>query len=130
MINIFRKKTLEEQLNKTKKIKVCGMKFIIKKITPFDYLDGSESVLQFYKTYTVGDKAAADFNAKKLQKLYSSVFMAGIVEPKLKRKKEDPEGIYVGNLFTEWELAQKLYEQIFIFTYGKKKMFATFLGSA
>jgi len=130
MINFFSGKTLEKELNKTKKIKILGMKFKIKKITPFDYLDGSESVLQFYRTYKVGKDDGSEFNSKKLQKLYSNVFLAGIVEPKIKRKKEDLEGIFVDNLFTEWELAQKLYEEIFIFTYGKKKLFAAFRISA
>lgn len=130
MINIFRRKTLEEELNKTKTIKVLGMKFKIKKITPFDYLNGSESVLQFYQVYKTAKDVAPEMDHKKMQKLYTNIFLAGIVEPKIKRKNDESPGVFVDYLFTEWELAQKLYEEIFIYTYGKKKLFSAFRGSA
>lgn len=117
-------KKLEDVLGRTKDIKILGIHFKIKKIDPTAYLDGSKVMLQIYDTYKLGNAKPEIDQTKAYEKMkehYRDVFMASIVFPKLKRK-PDGEGIPVDNLFTEWELAHQLYNEIMQYTYGKKKL--------
>jgi len=117
------KKDLESTLNKTKVYKVCGIKFKLRKIDTTDYADGSKILLNMYQTYD--DKKpstlSSDKAIKKLKTHYKDIFLASVVEPKLKRKDEG-EGILVDNLFTDWTLAHGLYGSIIEFNTGKKKL--------
>lgn len=116
-------KNLEDVLDAKKQIRVHGVKFIIKKIDPSNFLDGSKVMLQIYDTYQV-DKTSPMVNDSatldKIKTHYKDVFMASIVSPKLVRK--DSGGLLVDNLFTEWDLAHELYSEIMLHTYGKKKI--------
>lgn len=124
MLNWFKSKSLEDHLNQTKKVKVHGIKFTIRKMTVEHYLDGSKVMRSIYDTYTIGNK---DINlddpslVKRVKDHWKDVFSASVVVPKIKRKQEDEGDILVDNLFTDWDLASELYSQIMLFTYGKKK---------
>lgn len=116
-------KSLESVLNKTKSVRVHGVKFDIKKIDPSNYLDGSKVMLQLYDVYKVGNTASPEVTQKTMEKVkehYTDIFMSSVVSPKLKRK-PDGDGLLIDNLFTEWNLAHELYAKIMEYTYGKKK---------
>ena len=119
-------KRLEDVLYRTKTVRVHGVKFEIKKIDPLAYADGSKAMLQEYEIYKVKKDVdqSGEVTAKVLEKTkshYRDVFMASVVNPKLKRK-DDGEGIPVDHLFTEMNLANELYGEIIEYSYGKKNL--------
>jgi hypothetical protein len=117
-------RSLEDVLNQTKRVRVFGVKFKIKKIDPTAYLDGSKAILQVYDTYKSPKGELTVNNDRALERVkehYRDVFMASVVEPALCRKEEQGK-TPVDHLFTEWELANRLYAQIMLYTYGKKKL--------
>lgn len=116
----FRKKQ-SNYLYKTKKIKINGILFEIKKIDVFDHLKGFNSLKQIYDVYSI-NKDVDEVNMKKVKEHYIDVFMSSVIKPKLTLKEDDSSGIYVGELFIDWEVCTKLYENIMDYTYGKKKM--------
>jgi hypothetical protein len=121
-------KKIDDVLKATKTISVLGVKFVIKKIDPTSYLDGSKVMLEQYAIYKKADAPDIRMSEKTLEKIknhYQDVFMAGVISPKLSRKDVGAiEGdiLPVGNLMTDWEFANDLYVKIIEFTYGKKKM--------
>ena len=126
----FKRKTLDDVLNATVRIKAGGVVFRIKKIDALSFMDGSNAIMQIYQTYedrkdskkVKTDEEKARDNDR-LRKHFSDVFLAGVVEPKLCRKKDDKsDGIPVDNLFTDWGLVNDLYQKIMEYSYGKKKM--------
>lgn len=120
MLNIFKSKSLADRLNKTKLVRIYGIKFRIRKLNALDYMDGSRAMIQSYDEYQIGKSKNPDTDIKKIKRHFTDVIMAGVVSPKLSRKKDD-EGLYVENLFTDFDLANELYTSIMLFTYGKKK---------
>lgn len=122
MFNFFKGKSLEARLSETKLIRIFGVKFRIRKLNALDYLDGSKALIQVYDEYSMGKKDTQIEKSSQIKKHMTDVFMAGVVEPKLSRKKEDNDGLFVDNLFTDMELSNRLYEHIMSFTYGKKKI--------
>lgn len=112
---------LEDVLNETKRVKIGGIRFIIKKVDVLDHLGGANVLQQVYDTYKVGKATAAGPSDKKVREYFSQVFMAGVVYPKLSMKEDGP-GLYVGKLFVDQDIVFGLYEQIMYLTYGKKKM--------
>lgn len=117
-------RNLEDVLTKPKSVRVHGVKFIIKKIDPTNFLDGSKVMTQLYDIYKVGNSPSPEVTQKTLEKVkdhYRDVFMASIISPKLRRNEKE-DGLLVDNLFTEWDLAHELYAQIMSHTYGKKKL--------
>lgn len=122
-------KSLESVVLKTKKIRVHGVKFEIRKIDPSDFLDGSKVMIQTYDTYKKEKSQSPEVSASILNKVkehYRDVFMSSVVSPKLRRNDKDT-GLLVDNLFTEWDLAHELYAKIMEFTYGKKKILQSIL---
>lgn len=117
----FKKKTLEDRLNETKKIKVCGIFFEIRKISAIDFLNGSHVLQRLFDTYQIkqADEAITNNTINQMKKHYSDVFLSAVVSPKIARNK-DEDGIFVENLFTDWDLASELFQEIMVYTYGKK----------
>lgn len=120
-------KQLSTVLGRTYKVKIHGVKFELRKIHPLDFLDGSKAVTQVYATYEEARKEknveAILQSSKKIKEHYADVFLASVVSPKLVRKEEDQDkGIFVDNLFTDWDLANALYNKISEVSYGKKKL--------
>lgn len=123
MLNFF-SKDLDQVVGKTRKVVVCGIHFRIKKLDVFDFATGSKVMLPSVQTYEEAkqtEKEVKELDLKKIKEHYKDVFMAAVVEPKLKRNLEDAEGAWVENLFTEPDLVEGLYNQILLYTYGKKK---------
>jgi len=75
MFNIFKRKNLKDVLNATKKIKLCGVLFEIKKINGLAYLDGSKSLKKSYDTYSKVKNDISESSIKKVQEHYTDVFM-------------------------------------------------------
>lgn len=117
-------RSLEDALLKTYKVKVHGVIFRVRKINPLDHLTGAQVIQKHFDTYKTKAEKENPITpgyVAKLKEHYKDVFLAAVVEPKLKRK-EEGEGILVDNLFTDWDLAQELYLQIMQVTHGKKKL--------
>jgi hypothetical protein len=119
--NLFRSKTLDEVLHETKTVRVCGIKFKIKKIDPFDYLEGYKVMLQSYAE-NEGKKPVSNgkIDEKKVRDHVKHTLICGVAEPKLALKAED--GYLVDQLFVNMKIVNKLYTEIVEFTYGKKKI--------
>ena len=133
MFGWFKPKHLDFVINETSLIKVQGVYFTIRKISPIDYMNGSKVLLKefdTYKTVKSGEEHALDeTKLKKLKEHYTDIFMSSVVSPTLTRKENDPVGTYVGSMFKNWELCQELYEKIMYYTYGKKKVKSIILQS-
>jgi hypothetical protein len=128
MLSWFRSRDLKEVLSATKSIKVCGIKFKIKKIDPLATMDGSAIMQKSFDVYQVGEKenkTPIQPNGEKIRKYFRDLFMNCVVEPKLYRKQAEAienDGIWIDGLLTEWDLVNALHEEILIYTYGKKKV--------
>lgn len=121
LFNLFNK-DLTKHLNQTKKIRVSGIKFIIKKINTINYLEGAKVLKQTYDTYkSKGVDTSAAASDKKIIEHFSHVLVSGIVHPRIVYN-NDNSGIPVESLFVDWDLVVMLYNEIMEFTYGKKKM--------
>ena len=119
----FRKLLMAE-----KKIKIDGIPFVIRKIEVLDYLEGARVLTETFGTYKTGNEKslASDIdvnNIKKIKKYLTDVICAGVVKPKFTREdtSDDPNIIPIKELFTDWQLAQKISQEIFEYTNGKKK---------
>ena len=113
---------LDKVLNETKKVKIGGIRFTIRKINVIDHMAGSAVLRQTFDIYkTKPNEPLDDASDKKIRKHYSEVFVAGVVEPKLTFK-EEPDCILVDKMFFDWDIVVALYTEIMAFTYGKKKV--------
>lgn len=123
MLNWFKGKSLEEQLNATKKIRVQGVNFRIRKINSLDHLTGARVMLEMYELYKAGDKKVSLQSGEKIKTHYRDIIMSGVMYPKLCRKKDDKEGgVWVEGILNNWGFTSQLYDAIVLFTYGKKKI--------
>lgn len=121
--NIFYGKSLSEKLNETKKIKVQGVYFEIKKLDVQDYLTGSKVMLSMFETYSVVPEKPTfnEAHAKKMKEHLADVFLSCVLSPSITRK-EEKGSIFVDHLFNDWSLVNELYEEIIKYTFGKKKL--------
>lgn len=120
---LFNKK-LEDAISRTKKIKVCGVRFVIKQVDMFNYLDGSRVMIQAYDTHkTKGEKSAelSPVSNDKVKRHFKEIICAGVVSPKIVASEKE-EGMLVDRLFSNWDLVNELYNEIMSLTYGKKKL--------
>ena len=123
-------RSLESAANATKRVRIAGVRFRIKKINPINFLDGSKVMRQVFDTYKAAGPLGVDESShKKIKEHYTDVILSGVGAPKIARKK-DEAGFYVEDLFNDWELVEGLYLAIMEFTYGKKKMRAALKQSA
>jgi len=114
-------RSIKDALNETKTVRIEGVRFVIRKISPLNFVDGSNILDQNYAVYkTQNDASERKASEKKLKEYFSQVLVAGVVSPRLTFKKEG-EGIFVEDLFAIWTTVEKLHEEIMSFTYGKKK---------
>ena len=130
MFSFFKSKKLESVLDATKKIKIDGVTFTIKKINVLNYIEGSKIIQQSYDIYKSGKNPQVNdsISEKKIKEFFAQLFVAGVVNPKLSLKEND-DCIFVEKLFVDWDMCMKLYEEIMLFTYGKKKtILNTYLG--
>lgn len=126
MFGFFRNRTLDDVINPRKVVRVHGVRFVIRKLNPMDYLAGSKSVRQIFDTFSAPSATAVEMrqaHQKEIDDHFADTFLAAVVEPKLKRKSEDPgEGTPAQHLLTDWDFANQLYAHIIEFTFGKKKI--------
>ena len=127
MFGLFRSRSLEDAINATKKVKVCGIKFVIKKLDPMATMDGSKILQKTYDIFEVGakDAPAAPQKSEKIKAYFRDVFMACVVSPRLYRTQAEATenaGIWVDGLFTEWDIIEGLHTEIIYYSYGKKKL--------
>lgn len=124
LLNFFFTKDLEKELCKTKRIKINGFKFTIKKISPLDHLKGSKVLLQAYDVLKIGKGTQeAEQSEKKIKEHLAEVLLVGVVHPKLSPN-DSGDGLFIDKLFYDYELVNALYSEIIQFTYGKKKIVA------
>lgn len=118
-----KERSLSTVLDPIKKVKIEGIVFKIRKINPLDYMAGYRVVAKCFDIYSREDtQAQVDLaNIEKIKKHYVDVFSLAVVEPKLARK-EGEEGLKAEALLLNWDIANRLYEEIVSFSYGKKKI--------
>ena|SRR3990167_155706 len=111
-----------------KQLKIDGIPFVIRKINVLDYLEGAKVLAESFSTYKTSKGKDPNFefdvaNIVKMKKYLTDVICAGCVRPKFTRDEiASIEGeIPIKELFTDWQLAQKLSQEIFEYTKGKKK---------
>lgn len=122
MLNWLFGRSLESNLNETKKVRIKGTRFTIRKVNVLDHLDGSKVMMQAYDIYKVGNVSQVnEASEKKIKEHFSQVLVAGVVSPPLSFKEGGPE-ICVDRIFVDWELVNELYTEIMTLTYGKKKV--------
>lgn len=117
-------KNLNEVISLERVVRVKGVRFRIRKINVLNYLDGSKVMLQhfdIYKAALAEGKEAPIQSQNKIKEHLTDVIMAGVVSPRLSRKM-DEQGVYVDNLFNDWDIVNGLYEAIMALAYGKKKL--------
>ena len=121
----FKKRTLREALRDYKKVKVKGVIFHIRKLTPLDYIANAKVMLQNFETYSPESLFKKDkfseSDIKKVKEHYRHVLLQGVVKPELSAKKDPGEKICVDEILNNWELAINVYNEIIKYTYGKKK---------
>lgn len=129
--NWFAKK-LDDHVSETKRVRISGIVFEIKRISPLAYASGLDPFARHFATYE--EKKAIDGILSSADKLpvnkvkdhYRDVFLAGVVSPKIVAK-ADGTHTQVDELFDDWGMCNELYAAITNFTYGlKKKTFFTF----
>ena len=121
MLNWLFSRDLDKVLNDTKRIRIDGIRFKIKKINLIDHMTGAAVLKQTFDIYKTGDQKMDEASEKKIRKHYSEVFVAGVVYPSLSFKEEEGK-MCVEKLFFDWAIVGQLYNSIMEFTYGKKKM--------
>lgn len=121
MLNWLFSKSLKEHLYATKKVRINGITFEIKKLNTINYLDGTNTIKQTFETYKNKQDLTNVVQEKKVIEYFSDVICGCVVAPKITHKKEDT-GIWVQDLFVDWDLVVAIYNEVMSFTYGKKKM--------
>lgn len=130
--NPFKKNEADEFKKKffaTKSIKIDGIPFVIRKINVLDYLEGAKVLAETFAVYKNSGEQSSNFNSldvthvNKLKKYLTEVICSGVVKPKFIREDaaSNEDEVPIKDLFTDWALAQKLSQEIFDFTHGKKK---------
>lgn len=124
MFGLFKKKSFEEQINKTKVVKLGGMRFVIKRIDPIEHLRGINVLKKVYEVYQTRDKSVdvvenAEEMLKKIRASCKDLLLAGVVEPELVAKPEQGK-ICVDLILQDLSIAQGLAQSIIQYTYKKK----------
>lgn len=120
MLNLIFGKKINEHLYATKKIRIKGINFKIKKLNPLHYVEGAKVLKQSFDLYKTNNNKDLLSDKKVIEHL-SHVLVYGVDSPKISFKKEDG-GVFVDDMFIDIELVFELYNAIMEFTYGKKKL--------
>ncbi|RJP50522.1 MAG: hypothetical protein C4586_05925 [Anaerolineaceae bacterium] len=126
---LFGSRNLNDVLSETKTVRIQGVRFVIRKIDPLAHMMGSKVMQANFEEYKnkKAMTAPAPMDAERLKATrehFRDMFLAAVVHPKICRNKEDANDdvIPVDNLLTDWALANEIYAEIVLFTYGKKKL--------
>lgn len=122
MLNWLFGKNLYKHLSETRRVRVKGINFRIRRLNAINYIDGSKALRQSYDTYkTKGANVSTIQDDKKVTEHFAHVLVGGVVSPVLSHA-NDGSGIHVDALFVDWDMVVGLYTEIMTFTYGKKKV--------
>lgn len=117
---------LKDYLRQTKKLKINGVRFEIKRLSMDDHLAGLNVILKIrdlYKREKPKDPEVLMADSEKIKKFMRDFIYAGVVSPKLTMKDPPEDGaIAIDELLSDIELAQKLCTEIIKHAYGKKKL--------
>lgn len=120
---------LDDVLDPRKRINIRGVDFVIRKINPVDHLHGAKVLAASYEVKTLESRKKekelqGQMNLEKAKDHFRDVFTQCVIEPKIVRKESDAGVgmVFVDRLFLDWDIANELYQEIMIFTYGKKKV--------
>jgi hypothetical protein len=131
---IFSSGRISDKLDPRRIVSLHGIKFTLRKLRPEDYLSGANALVRAQDVYKTSANAGTNIDLAMINKLrahYRDVLMAGVVSVKcmgkelIPTRKEFEPGepkIHIDNLLTDWTLAEELYAEIMLFTYGKKKL--------
>lgn len=126
---LFGSRDLNDVLSETRTVRIQGVKFVLKKVDPIAHLAGARVMQSNFEEYKnkKAISAPVPVDQDKLQAMrehFKDMFLAAVVHPNICRNKEDASGdvIPVDNLLTDWPLANEIYSEIVLFTYGKKKL--------
>jgi hypothetical protein len=109
-------------LNPIKSKIINGVLFKFKRLDVLDYLTGANIMLAAYDTYKINPTKTNEASLnKKAMEHYREVFLACVIKPEFVRKPESDK-IHIDEIFADWDTANKLYNAIIEFTYGKKKI--------
>ncbi len=112
-------KSLRDYLSETKKVKINGVLFLIKRIDTLDFLKGYSVLMTTYSTYDEKKKVEkVSESSEKLKKLFRDIIVAGVVKPQLTIKDNETDKIHVNDVLADLDLTQKLAAAII--TYSKK----------
>lgn len=125
--NLIFGKSFIDTINETKKVKVDGIVFHIKKISILSFLAGLDVMTEHYAEHRnkKPEKRLDEKQIKKIKEHFTDVFLASIVNPKFCLSSDVDklnDHLAIDHLIDQWELSQKLYEKIMQYTYGKKKI--------
>lgn len=121
---LFRGKDLSDIVEATKTVKVCGVRFKIRKLDVTKHAEGFKVLMTHFQTYedkSMQEKSKTSVDLDKIKAIYTDIFLGAVVHPKLTRNDGEP-GQYVGALFCDWNFCHDLYSAIMEYTNGKKKM--------
>lgn len=119
----FKSKDVRTEVHARKRIKVCGVQFVIKRIDVLNYVEGAKVLQQTFDVYKMkgSSQEIESSSVNKMKAHYRDVICSGVVSPLISRKEGEGE-IWIDDVFTNWELASGLYDAIVEFSYGKKKL--------
>lgn len=115
---------LKDYLRRSKKIRINGIAFEIRKVEMEDHLAGLNVMLKLHELYkrekpSDSNQVIQDYD--KIRTFLRDFLYAGIVSPKLSMKKPVEDGyIHVDELTADADLAQKLSVAIIEYSYSKK----------
>jgi len=115
---------LRDYLRQTKRVKVNGVIFEIKKMNLDDHLAGLNIVMKMRDIYSKPDKKPTTEESledvKKLKKFMRDFIYAGVTKPVLTMKEPVGEAIHIDEVLSDLDLSQKLCVEIINFSYEKK----------
>lgn len=117
----FKRDNLKRLLG-IKKIKIKGVLFTIRKINIQDHVEGYKVLLRIYDDWNNKrkDKDLTENALQKTKEVYRDIFLKAVIKPALSKDGKN-ESIGVDELFIDWDLAHKLFNEIMSNTLGKKK---------
>lgn len=124
MLRWFRSKSLKEKLNETKRVKINGVVFHVRKLSVPDHLAGAKVMHASYEKFQLGTQTDLEPSKKKIKEYYRDVILKGVVKPKLSPKpaEECGDDVSIEEVLSDWDMVEKLHDAILLETYGKKKM--------
>lgn len=133
LFDMFRKsddiETIKFRLAGFKKVKINGVRFVIRKLNPTDHLAGLKILLSYHDLYKKQkdhkvDKISRLEDLQKMEKFFRDFIYAGVVSPKISmiadKTQLAPDEIHVDDILSNLDTTRKLASAIIGHTYKKK----------